>query len=41
VSLAVVAITLMTAVPAGNALARLRLRAAGGTGVALFMTYLI
>jgi multiple sugar transport system permease protein len=41
VSLAVVAITLVTAVPAGYALARLRLRAAGGTGVALFMTYLI
>jgi multiple sugar transport system permease protein len=41
VSLAVVAITLVTAVPAGYALARLRLRAAGGTGVALFMTYLV
>jgi multiple sugar transport system permease protein len=41
VSLAVVAITLVTAVPAAYALARLPLRAAHGTGVALFMTYLI
>jgi multiple sugar transport system permease protein len=41
VSLAVVAITLVTAVPAAYALARRRLRAANGTGVALFMTYLI
>ena len=41
VSLAVVAITLLTAVPAAYALARVTLRAAHGTGVALFMTYLI
>src|SRR5438552_976242 len=41
VSLSVVAITLVTAVPAAYALARLRVRAAHGMGIALFMTYLI
>ena len=41
VSLLVVAITLATSVPAAYALARLRLWGAGGTGVAIFMTYLV
>jgi multiple sugar transport system permease protein len=41
VSALVVAITLAAAVPAAYALARLRLRAAEGTGIAIFMTYLV
>ena len=41
VSALVVAITLLTAVPAAYALARLRLPAGTGTGIALFMTYLV
>ena len=41
VSLSVVAITLVTSVPAAYALARLRLRGAEATGAAIFMTYLI
>jgi multiple sugar transport system permease protein len=41
VSLAVVAITLVMAVPAAYALARVRIPGAHGTGVALFLTYLI
>ena len=41
VSALVVAITLLVAVPAAYALARLRLPAATGTGIALFMTYLV
>jgi len=34
-------ITLVTAVPAGYALARLRLPGSGNTGIAIFMTYLV
>lgn len=41
VSLWVVAITLLAAVPAAYALARLRLRGAHGMGIAIFMTYLV
>ena len=41
VSVLVVAITLLAAVPAAYALARLRLPAANGTGLVLFMTYLV
>ncbi len=41
VSICVVAITLVTAVPAGYALARFRLPGSGGTGIAIFMTYLV
>ena len=41
VALSVVAITLATAVPAAYALTRLRVRAAHGIGVALFMSYLV
>ncbi|PYO24810.1 MAG: sugar ABC transporter permease [Candidatus Rokuibacteriota bacterium] len=41
VSVCVVAITLATAVPAGYALARLRLPAAGNIAIAIFMTYLV
>jgi multiple sugar transport system permease protein len=41
VSVLVVAITLAVAVPAAYALARLRLPAADGTGIAMFMTYLV
>ena len=41
VSIAVVAITLATAVPAAYALARIRLPGAGNVGIALFMTYLV
>ena len=37
----VAAITLITAVPAGYALARLRLPGAENTGIAIFMTYLV
>jgi multiple sugar transport system permease protein len=37
----VVGITLVTAVPAGYALARLRLPGAGRTGIAMFLTYLV
>ena len=41
VSLLVVGITLAVAFPAAYALARLRLRGAEGTGIAIFMTYLV
>jgi multiple sugar transport system permease protein len=41
VSVSVVVITVVTAVPAAYALARLRLPGAHDTGVALFMTYLV
>jgi multiple sugar transport system permease protein len=41
VSLLVVAITLAASVPAAYALTRLRLPGAHGTGVAIFMTYLV
>ena len=41
VSALVVAITLLVAVPAAYALARLRLPASTGTGIAVFMTYLV
>jgi len=41
VSLSVVAITLVAAVPAAYALARLRLPAAHGVGTTLFMSYLV
>ncbi len=41
VSVCVVAITLVTAVPAGYALARLRLPGGGNAGIAIFMTYLV
>ena len=41
VSVAVVAITLLAALPAAYALARLRLPGANATGTALFMTYLV
>ena len=41
VSVCVVAITLVTAVPAAYALARLRLPGAGNTAVAIFLTYLV
>jgi multiple sugar transport system permease protein len=41
VSVCVVAITLVTAVPAGYALARLRLPAAGNIAIAIFATYLV
>lgn len=41
VSVSVVAITLATAVPAAYALARLRLPAAHGAAIAIFMTYLV
>jgi len=41
VSICVVAITLVTAVPAGYALARFRLPGSGGTGIAIFMTDLV
>jgi len=41
VSALVVAITVVTAVPAGYALARLRLPGAGNTAVAAFLTYLV
>src|SRR5207237_3797177 len=37
----VVAITLLAAVPAAYGLARLRLRAADGAGVVIFLTYLV
>ena len=41
VSVLTVAITLAAAVPAAYALARLRVPAAEGTGIAIFMTYLV
>jgi multiple sugar transport system permease protein len=41
VSACVVAITLLTAVPAAYALARLRLPGAGDTAIAVFLTYLV
>jgi multiple sugar transport system permease protein len=41
VSVWVVGITLVTAVPAAYALARLRLRGADGTAIAIFLTYLV
>src|SRR2546427_753708 len=41
VSVCVVVITVATAVPAGYALARLRLPGAGHTATAIFMTYLV
>lgn len=41
VSVLVVAVTVVTAVPAGYALARMRLPGAQHTGIALFMTYLV
>jgi len=41
VSIAVVTITLAVALPAAYALGRLRLPGAEGTGIALFMTYLV
>lgn len=41
VSAAVVAVTVLIAVPAAYALARLRLPGSGGLGIALFMTYLV
>ena len=41
VAVCVVLITLLTAVPAGYALARLRLRGAENAGIAIFMTYLV
>lgn len=41
VSASVVAITVAAAVPAGYALARLRLPGAGNTAIAIFMTYLV
>jgi len=41
VSAAVVAVTVVTAVPAAYAIARLRLPGSQGMGVALFMTYLV
>jgi len=41
VSALVVAITLLAAVPAAYTLARLRLPASTGTGIAVFMTYLV
>ena len=41
VSLSVVAITLVAAVPAAYALARMRLPAAHGIGTTLFMSYLV
>jgi multiple sugar transport system permease protein len=40
-SVCVVLITLVTAIPAGYALARLRLRGSGPIGTATFMTYLV
>ena len=40
-SIVVVAITLAASVPAAHALARLRLPGARGSGIALFMTYLV
>jgi multiple sugar transport system permease protein len=40
-SIVVVVITLVTAVPAGYALARLRLKGANATSTAMFMTYLV
>ena len=40
-SLCLVAITLVTAVPAGYSLSRLRLPGAGNLGIAMFMTYLV
>jgi multiple sugar transport system permease protein len=40
-SICLVAITLVTAVPAAYALARLRLPGAGNLGIAMFMTYLV
>jgi multiple sugar transport system permease protein len=40
-ALCLVAITLVTAVPAAYALARLRLPGAGNLGIAMFMTYLV
>jgi multiple sugar transport system permease protein len=40
-SLCLVAITLVTAVPAGYALSRVRLPGAGNLGIAMFMTYLV
>jgi multiple sugar transport system permease protein len=40
-SIFVVAITVVTAVPAGYALARLRLRGAENIGIAIFLTYLV
>jgi multiple sugar transport system permease protein len=41
ISVWVAVITLLTAVPAGYALARLRLRGAENLGIAIFMTYLV
>ena len=41
ISVWVALITLLTAVPAGYALARLRLPGAENTGIAIFMTYLV
>jgi multiple sugar transport system permease protein len=41
ISIWVALITLVTAVPAGYALARLRLPGAENTGIAIFMTYLV
>jgi multiple sugar transport system permease protein len=41
ISIWVALITLLTAVPAGYALARLRLPGAENTGIAIFMTYLV
>ena len=40
-SVCLVTITLLTAVPAGYALSRLRLPGAGNLGIAMFMTYLV
>jgi len=40
-SICLVVITLVTAVPAGYALSRLRLPGAGNLGIAMFMTYLV
>ena len=40
-SICVVAITVVTAVPAGYVLARLRLRGAENIGIAMFLTYLV
>ena len=40
-SACVVLITVVTAVPAGYVLARLRLRGAEGIGIAIFLTYLV
>jgi multiple sugar transport system permease protein len=41
VSAVVVAVTVITAIPAGYALARLRLPGAGNTAIAIFATYLV